>query len=236
MSELREIIEQLEPLRNKEKEEFFPRFFKSGPGEYGEGDIFVGITVPNARKVAKNNIKSDLNTVEQLLHSKIHEYRLTALLILVEKFSESKDEDYKKEIVDLYIRNYRYINNWDLVDLSCYKILGPWLSNKDRSILYEWANTDHLWKQRIAMITCMHFIRNNDFKDCINLAEILLNHKHDLIHKAVGWLLREVGKRDITTEKQFLNKYYKNMPRTMLRYAIEKFPNEERQDYLKGRI
>lgn len=236
MKELQEIINQLEALRNKGKEVFFPRFFKSGPGEYGEGDIFIGVTVPNARKVAKKNINSGLKTVEELLHSKIHEHRLTALLMLVEKFSKSKDELNKKQIVDLYLRNYEYINNWDLVDLSCYKILGPWLWDKDRRILYEWAKTDHLWKQRIAMITCMHFIRNNDFKDCMNLAEILLNHKHDLIHKAVGWLLREVGKRDIAIEKEFLKKHYNNMPRTMLRYAIEKFPNEERQDYLKGRI
>ncbi len=236
MSEFKEISLELETLRSKEKEEFFPRFFKTGPGEYGEGDIFIGITVPNARKVAKNNIHSNLSTVEKLLHSNIHEYRLTALLILVEKFSRIKDDSYKKEIVDLYIRNYDYINNWDLVDLSCYKILGPWLSDKDRSLLYEWANTEHLWKQRIAIITCMYFVRNNDFKDCLNLAEILLNHNHDLIHKAVGWLLREVGKRDIDTEKEFLKKHYKKMPRTMLRYAIEKFPNKERQKYLKGRI
>lgn len=236
MSEFKIIVEELDKLKNEEKAEFFPRFFKTGPEEYGEGDVFIGITVPNARKVAKENVNSSLKTIESLLNSEIHEHRLTALLILVEKFTKSKDKSYKKEIVELYIKNYSRINNWDLVDLSCYKILGPWLIDKDKSILYDWANSNHLWKQRISIITCMHFIRKNNFTDCQNIAEILLNHKHDLIHKAVGWLLREIGKRDIAIEKDFIKKHYRNMPRTMLRYAIEKFPEEERQNYLKGRI
>ncbi len=236
MSDFLEITKELKKLQDKEKADFLPRFFKTGTGEYGEGDVFIGVTVPNSRKVARKYINSSFNTIELLLRSDIHEYRLTALLILVERFSKNKEEHLRKEIVELYINNYDRINNWDLVDLSCYKILGPWYIDKNKDLLYEWAHSNHLWKQRISIVTCMHFIRNNNFSDCLNIAEILLNHKHDLIHKAVGWLLREIGKRDINTEKDFLKKHYKNMPRTMLRYSIEKFSKEERQDYLKGNL
>jgi 3-methyladenine DNA glycosylase AlkD len=163
------------------------------------------------------------------LQSKYHEHRLTALYILILNFKKQKEE-----VIDIYLRNLERVNNWDLVDSSAPYLLGPYLEDKDRSILYELAKSDNLWKQRIAIITTLYFIKNNDFEDALKISEMLLNHKHDLIHKAVGWMLREIGKRDKKVEEEFLKKYYKNMPRTMLRYAIEKFPEEERQKILKG--
>lgn len=174
--------------------------------------------------------------VQLLLRSQVHEYRLTALVILVHKFEKAKDEADKKAIVDLYISNLEYVNNWDLVDSSADKILGAYLAERDRSILYRLARTNHLWSQRIAIMATFYFIRRNEFQDTLEIAKILLKHEHDLIHKAVGWMLREVGKRDFRVEYEFLKKYYKEMPRTMLRYAIEKFEPELRQQFLKGLI
>lgn len=231
------IINDLKKVSNKGKVEIISRFFKTGKGEYGEGDIFVGISVPNSRIIAKKYAKEiDIFNLQKLIKSPIHEYRLTALLILVEKFSKEKEEAKRKILVDFYLSNTQYINNWDLVDLSCYKTLGVWLFDKDKDILFQLAKSKNLWEQRISIITCLHFIKNGQYDTFLEIAEQLLHHPHDLIHKAIGWLLRELGKKDINIEKTFLNKYYKTMPRTMLRYSIEKFPEDERQDYLKGRI
>jgi 3-methyladenine DNA glycosylase AlkD len=234
---IKAIIKELKEVSNKKKVETVSRFFKTGKGEYGEGDIFVGINVPNSRIVAKKYAKEiDFVNLQKLISSQIHEYRLTALLIIVEKFNNEKQEADKKLLIDFYLSNTQYINNWDLVDLSCYKTLGIWLLTKDKDILFELAHSKNLWEQRIAIITCLQFIKNEQYDTFLEIAELLLHHPHDLIHKSIGWLLRELGKKNIDLEKTFLKRHYKNMPRTMLRYSIEKFPEDQRQDYLKGRI
>lgn len=231
------IKNELISYSNNKKVDFLPKFFKTGKGEYGEGDAFIGVNVPTQRKVSKKYYKEiSLNDTEKLLQTNIHEFRLTALFILVEKYSKMKTEKDKKEIVDLYLTNTEYVNNWDLVDSSADKILGAYLADKDKSLLYELAKSDNLWKQRIAIIATFYFIRNKQFKDTIEISKILLNHKHDLIHKAVGWMLREMGNRDFDTEYNFLKDYYKEMPRTMLRYSIEKFDEDLRQKFLKGLV
>lgn len=231
------IKKELKTYADAEKATDLMRFFKTKKGEYGEGDKFIGITVPNQRAVAKKyyNLCS-LSEDERLLKEKIHEFRLTALMMLVCKFEKSKEEAQKKAVVDLYLKNTPYINNWDLVDLSAYKILGAYLFDKDRSVLHKLADSDNLWEQRISVISTFYFIRQKDYKDTMILAKKLLGHKHDLMHKAVGWMLREVGKRDYNVLFSFLKEHYMDMPRTMLRYAIEKFEESIRQDFLKGRI
>ena len=217
-----------------EKVGFLPRFFKTGVGEYGEGDKFIGVAVPNQRKVArKYYIDIELDEVEMLLREPIHEYRLTALFILCLKFEKTREDSIKQSIVNLYLYNLQYVNNWDLVDSSAYIILGPHLQNKNKDVLYEFARSNDLWKQRIAIITTLYFIRNNKYEDTIKIAKILLDNVYDLIHKAVGWMLREIGNRNLQIEIEFLQKHYKQMPRTMLRYAIEKFDEELRQKFLK---
>ncbi|QQR83464.1 DNA alkylation repair protein [Candidatus Peregrinibacteria bacterium] len=218
---------------NPEKAIFLQRFFKTGKGEYAEGDVLLGITVPNLRTVTKKyHAKLTLDDLEMLLHSKEHEFRLAALMGLVLKY-EKGDEKIKKTIVDLYLANTDFINNWDLVDTSAYKILGHWLLDKDRSVLRQLAQCNHLWNQRIAIVATYAFIRNHQFDDTIQLSEMLINHKHDLMHKAVGWMLREVGKRDQSLLESFLKKHHKTMPRTMLRYAIEKFSELERRRWMQ---
>lgn len=215
------------------------RFFKTGPGQYGEGDKFLGIKVPVTRDVVKSEWKGcNLVDVDCLLHSCYHEIRLCALLILVKLYKQAKnDPEMQKRIVDFYLSSTERINNWDLVDLSCYEIVGPWLMDKDRTVLYDLArNGKTIWEQRIAIVSCMAFVRKGQLDDCFAIADILLHHEHDLIHKAVGWLLRDAGKRDEQALKAFLSPRYRAMPRTMLRYAIEKFPEEERQGYLKGTV
>lgn len=233
----KDISALLKEKEDKEKAIQYQRFFKTAPGEYGYGDIFWGITVPEQRKIVKKIYKNViLENLEDLIKSQVHEERLTALLILVEKYQKTKNNNEKEEIVQLYLKSYNYINNWDLVDLTAPKILGDYLKDKDRIVLYQWAESGHLWKQRISIISTFTFIKNEDYNDLFAIADILLNHTHDLIHKAVGWMLREAGKKNITAEKDFLRPRYKKMPRTMLRYAIEKFPEEERQNWLKGKI
>ena len=213
------------------------KFFQVFPGGYGEGDKFIGVTVPNQRAVSKKYFKEiSIHEIEKLLSDEIHEYRLTATFMLVLKYQKEKDENRKQEIVDTYIRNIERINNWDLVDSSAHLILGPHLMERDREILYEFASSKNLWVQRVSVIATLHFIRNNQFNDTFRIAEMLLNHKHDLIHKAVGWMLREAGNRNFESEFEFLKENYKKMPRTMLRYAIEKFPEGLRQSFLKGKI
>ncbi|HHT64015.1 MAG: DNA alkylation repair protein [Bacillota bacterium] len=233
MSYINQIKSELGQYVNPEKAAFFPRFFKTGPGEYGEGDVFIGVTVPHQRKVARKYFKDiDLKELQLLLRDPVHEYRLTALFVLVYKYEKAREE-VKKEIVDFYLANIRYVNNWDLVDASADKILGAYLFHKDKKILYDFANSGSLWEQRIAIISTFYFIKKNYFQDTLEIAKLLLHHEHDLIHKAVGWMLREVGKRDLTTEIDFLQKHYQEMPRTMLRYAIEKFDPELREYFLK---
>lgn len=231
------IKDELQKFSDKEKAEFFPKFFKTKPGDYGEGDKFIGVAVPHQRKVAKRFYKLiKLEDVIQLLHEPIHEYRLTALFMLVYKYEKLKDEEDKNAIVDLYLDNTSHINNWDLVDSSADKILGPYFLEKDKSVLYDFAYSNDLWKQRIAIMTTFHFIKNNQYADTLRIASILLNHKHDLIHKAVGWMLREIGNRDFEVEYNYLKDTYRQMPRTMLRYAIEKFEEDLRQRFLKGLV
>ncbi len=211
-------------------------FFKTGPGDYGEGDIFLGIRVPVIRKFTKKYASEiTLNSVQALLKSRYHEERLLALLIMVEQF-KSSDTAKQEDLYNLYLSNTTQINNWDLVDLSALHIVGGWLESRSREPLYQLAESESLWERRIAILATFHFIRQNDFVDTIAIAENLRNDDHDLIHKAVGWMLREVGNRDLETEEKFLKIYYKEMPRTMLRYAIERFPEPLRLAYLKGLI
>jgi len=211
------------------------RFFKTGPGEYGEGDVFLGLTVPQSREIAKKYSDLKLAEAEKLIHSKIHEERLIALLILVIKF-KSSDEGDREKIYHFYLKNTKFINNWDLVDLSADKIVGSYLLDKNKNILTQLAHSKNVWERRIAVLATFDFIKNSKFSDALKIARILLNDSHDLIHKAVGWMLREVGKKSLKTEEKFLRPHYKKMPRTMLRYAIEKFPEKKRQKYLKGEV
>ena len=228
---LQELKKNLYKTADPERAVNFRRFFKTGKGEYGEGDQFIGITVPEIRKVAKKHKDLEIDELTELLKSPIHEERMTALIIMAMKYP--KDEE---NIYNLYIKNTKYINNWDLVDVTCPRIVGAHLLDKPRDILYDFASSNDIWEKRIAIISTAMFIRNNDFSDTLNISEILLNDTHDLIHKSVGWMLREVGNRDMGVEEGFLKKHYKEMPRTMLRYAIEKFAEEKRQRYLKGNI
>ena len=211
------------------------RFFKTGPGQYGEGDIFLGIKVPTTRAVVKSYWKElTLNDLKECVINPYHEVRLAALLALVEMFSHSKkDRAFQKECVDFYLSHTDRINNWDLVDLSCYPLLGVWLLDKDRSLLYDLARDGKtIWEQRIGIVSTMTFVRHGQLDNTFSIADILLHHPHDLIHKAVGWLLREAGKKDEVALTEFLKSRHKTMPRTMLRYAIEKFPEEKRAVFL----
>lgn len=207
------------------------RFFKTDPGEYGEGDKFLGIRVPKVRKVARQFKLLSLKEIERLLQSDFHEERLYALIILVNR-SKKADSSERKKLYYFYLKNTAYINSWDLVDTSAEYIVGNYLADKDVTILYKLAQSDNLWERRIAIISTFHFIKNEEFEDTIEIAEILLDDKHDLIHKAAGWMLREVGKRNEQLLKKFLDKHVAHMPRTMLRYAIEKFSKSDRQLYL----
>lgn len=230
-----EIKTKLSLLENPETAESSRRFFKTGPGEYGEGDRFRGIRVPVLRKLAKDFRDTSLEEAEKLLHSEYHEDRLLALFLLVNRFRVAGEAG-KQKIYQLYLKNIRFVNNWDLVDSSADKIAGEFLLHKGREVLYELAGSDDIWERRIAIMATFAFIRQNEFGDTLTIAEKLLADDHDLIHKAVGWMLREVGNRDLKTEEEFLKKHYKKMPRVMLRYAIEKFPEEKRQAYLNSSI
>ena len=223
----------LRELADPEKAKLLQGFFKTGKGEYAEGDIFLGVVVPEQRKVAQRYAGLTLPEIQTLLNSKIHEHRLTALFILTDKYQKSGEQE-KKKIFELYLKNKKNINNWDLIDLSAPKIVGNYLLDKKREVLYRLAKSKSLWERRISILATFEFIANNEFKDTLAISEILLNGKHDLIHKGVGWMLREVGKRvSQEKEEEFLNKHYKKMPRTMLRYAIERFPGQKRKFYLK---
>ncbi len=223
------VEEDLQKLADKGRAKLLSGYFKTGKGEYGEGDVFIGLTVPQMRTIAKKYRDLPIGDVEKLLHSKIHEYRLTALIILTHK-------KLTEEIVDLYLRNTKHINNWDLVDLSSHEILGTYLLDKPRKILYTLAKSKNIWERRIAVISTFAFLRRSELSDSLTLAEMLLHDKHDLMHKAVGWMLREVGKKDEKVLVDFLAKHYRAMPRTMLRYAIEKFSPSRRRSYLTSAV
>jgi 3-methyladenine DNA glycosylase AlkD len=219
---------------NPEKGNFLQRFFKTGKGEYAEGDVFAGINVPVSRKIARQFRGLTFDDLSKVIKSKIHEERLIALFILLDKMKKA-DEKEKEKIYKFYLKNLKYVNNWDLVDLSADKIIGEYLFDKKREMLFELVKGG-LWERRIAVISSFNFIKKNDYSTTLKLCKLLLRDKEDLIHKASGWMLREIGKRDLKKEESFLKLYYKNMPRTMLRYAIEKFPERKRKSYLLGKI
>lgn len=229
---LGDLRSEIQKLANPQKAKILSGYFKTGKGEYGYGDKFLGINVPDVRKVAKGYVGLSLPDVKKLLQSKIHEQRSAAVEILLMQYQKG-DEKKKKEIFSFCLANTKYINNWDLVDGLAPKIIGSWLSDKSKEIIYKLAVSENLWERRIAIISTLTFIRNGQFEDTFKIAEILLKDEHDLIHKAVGWMLREVGKLDRGAEERFLDRHCSRMPRTALRYAIEKFPQNLRQRYLK---
>lgn len=235
---VREIQEALAVLSIPEKAEFFPRFFKTGKGEYGEGDLFLGVKVPDQRSVAKEYYsKIDLKELGDLLSSKYHEHRLTALFILISKFEKTIDAVVKDEIITFYLNHLQYVNNWDLVDSSCYKILGRYAYETGKeNLLRDLSEAEEMWYKRIAVVGTMHYIKKGSFGLTKELVTRNLKHSHDLMHKANGWLLREMGNKNEQELISYLNEFYKEMPRTCLRYAIEKLDEDMRQDYLKGRI
>jgi 3-methyladenine DNA glycosylase AlkD len=228
VDEIRAILQQ---LGDRRRAEVSRRFFKTGPGEYGEGDIFLGISVPELRELAKECPDLVTEQAEQLLHSAIHEERLLALLLLVRLYAKGTEAE-KKRIYALYLNNTRWINNWDLVDASAPHIIGAYLRHRSKQPLYRLARSPLLWERRISIIATFHFIRHNEFAETLEIARMLLDDREDLIHKATGWMLREVGKRHLPSEEEFLHKYCHRMPRTMLRYAIEKFPEAKRKKFL----
>ena len=232
---LTELRKRIKSLASSDIAKTTQWFFKTGKGEYGEGDVFAGLKVPTQRKIAREFKDLSLADLKELLRSKIHEERLISLLILVNNY-ERGDEKEKKSIYTFYIKNRMGINNWDLVDLSAPKIVGKYLFDKDKSILFKFASSKNLWERRIAILSTYEFIRNHQYDTTLKIAKILFEDEHDLIHKAVGWMLREIGKKDLKVEEIFLKKHYKKMPRTMLRYAIEKFPEIKRKKYLQGKI
>lgn len=228
---LSQLQQELKLAENPKQARLLQRFFKTAPGEYGHGDIFLGIMVPTQRKIIKNYIDLKLSDIQKLLYSKIHEHRFCALAILVSRYKKANDQE-KKKIFNFYIKNSKKINNWDLVDVSAPKIAGKYLLNQDKKILYKFAKSKNLWQKRISVLATFWFIRENQFEDSLKISKILLTDRHDLIHKAVGWMLREIGKRNKQIEVKFLEEHAHKMPRVMLRYAIEKFPKKERNYYL----
>ena len=226
---------ELKSISDDETAAVSQRFFKTAPGEYGEGDLFLGVRVPELRKLAKKCQAFSLQQTTILLHSKFHEERLLAVIIWVNQFKKASVEE-KEAIYHAYLENTQYINNWDIVDISACHIVGGYLENKSIRPLKRLAKSDVLWERRIAIMASLYFIRKGEFEPTLVLSKMLLTDEHDLIHKAVGWMLREVGKRDLAVEEAFLRKYYLKMPRTMLRYAIERFPEKKRKGYLTGKV
>jgi 3-methyladenine DNA glycosylase AlkD len=229
-----DIRRELKSMAEPDKAAIMQRFFKTGPGQYGEGDIFIGVMVPQSRRVARKFCQLPLGEVRTLLYSHIHEERLVALLILAWSYSISSSREKEEEIVKFYLDNIKQVNNWDLVDLSAPNILGAHLVDRDRRLLYRLATSENVWKRRIAIVATHRFIRNGDFSDTLKIAKMLLQDRHDLIHKAAGWMLREVGKRDAAAQEAFLEKHWSVMPRMMLRYAIERLPESKRCRYKKA--
>ncbi len=238
MNTLHQVKEMLQSLSDKERKAFSPKFFKAGKGEYAEGDLFIGVTVPNQRLVVKEFWKViSEQELSELLQSKYHEHRLTALLMLVAKFEKTKKKEEQAHLVDFYLSHKEFINNWDLVDSSCYKILGKYaFENNLDTLLIQLSKEDNMWSKRIAIVSTMHYVKKGEYDLLKELVLYNLHHSHDLIHKANGWLLREMGEKNQNELLDFLKKHYQNMPRTTLRYAIEKLEPELRQKYLKGEI
>ncbi len=230
---LQQLQTDLQNLSNMYNVQILQRFFKTGPGQYGEGDLFRGIKVPQLRKLVDQYFTISLENTTRLLHSPYHEDRLCALLILVRKMKTS-DENCRSSIFNAYMSNSSYVNNWDLVDLSAAHISGSYLFDKSKRPLYQFAKSKLLWERRIALLSTFHYIKKNHFEDTLAISKLLLNDKEDLIHKAVGWMLREIGKRDSQVEIEFITANYSNLPRTTLRYAIERFPEVQRKKFLKG--
>jgi len=233
MSNLRTIQKHIRALANPQLAEHSKRFFKTGKGEYAEGDIFLGVRVPVTRTIARKFKDTPLEIIFKLLESDYHEERLLALIMMVERCKKC-DEEERKIIYEYYLEHTHLVNNWDLVDCSAHYIVGAYLLNRSRRPLYELAKSEFLWDRRIAMVATWIFIREGETEVVLKLSKILLNDPHDLMHKAVGWMLREMGKKNQNAETSFLDKHYREMPRTMLRYAIEKYPEKDRQAYLKG--
>ena len=233
MSTEKKIIKALKEKGSAEKVKIFLRFFKTGKGEYGEGDRFIGVTVPEQRKIARTFYKeTGFEEISSLLKSSFHEHRLTSLFILNLKFQDELKKGGGEDCVKLYLSHTQFVNNWDLVDSTAYIILGGWLENKKRDLLYKLADSDSLWENRIAMVSTLHFIRQSDLKDLLKLSKLFLGHKHDLMHKATGWMLREGWKKSPKEVETFLDQYANKMPRTMLRYSIEKMSDAKRKKYL----
>jgi 3-methyladenine DNA glycosylase AlkD len=230
-----EVRAQLHRMGNERYARSLQGFFKTGPGEYGEGDIFLGIRVPEIRKLAARSRALGADALIELLTSPIHDERMLALVIMNGRFSKG-DQSARRSIYETYLGNTRHINNWDLVDVSAPHIVGAFLFDKSRRPLYSLAKSASLWERRISIVSTFRFIRAGRFDDTLKLSKVLLRDREDLIHKAVGWMLREVGKRDPGVEEEFLREHYSHMPRTMLRYAIERIPEARRRKYLEGRI
>jgi 3-methyladenine DNA glycosylase AlkD len=226
------ILKEMQTVANPEKAEFLKRFFKTGPGQYGEGDRFLGIVVPVTRRIARAHRQTPLPEIEKLLQSPYHEIRLCALLILVEYCKKTTEKE-RESIYRFYLRHTKYINNWDLVDLSCPEIVGNYLLDKDRKALYELAGNPRLWEQRIAIVSTLPLIRQDKYVDTFTLTEKLINHRHDLIHKACGWMLRETGKRNRDALTDFMENFAHRLPRTALRYAIEHYPPEQKLYFMQ---
>jgi 3-methyladenine DNA glycosylase AlkD len=228
------ILQELQALANPEIAAILQAYFKTGKGQYAENDVFMGIKVPSIRYIVKRYNALSLTEIQNLLQSKYHEARMAGLLVLTGQFVSTKTEENRKEIFNFYLQNTSKINNWDLVDASCRFIIGGYLlDKKDRSILYKLADSEYLWEERMAIVSTWTFIKNDEYDDTLNLARKLAPHKHDLIHKAVGWMLREVGKKDKAVLLDFLDQNRRILPRTALRYAIEIFSPEEKKQYLK---
>lgn len=232
MRRLNFLKKKINLLADRKKAAGSARFFKTGVGTYGEGEQFLGINNPDIRLLSKEFKDLSLGEIEKLIYSKYNEERMLGLLILVLQFSKDKDEGLRREIYEFYVEHMAQVNNWNLVDLSAREIIGGYLEDRDRKILRKWAKSKNLWYRRIAIIATYHFIRLKDFEDTLEIAEMLLKDEEDLIHKAVGWMLREIGKRDLKELEKFLKVHYSKMPRTMLRYAIEKFDEPKRKGYL----
>jgi len=232
-----ELKKELQNLRDENQAKILGKYFKTGKGEYGEGDIFLGLKVPMIRKIAKNHNDLRFEELQQLLSSKVHEERMIALMILTNQFNKAKKDKLKqRQIFEFYLKNTSNINNWDLVDLSAPKIVGEFLQRENNGILPELAKSTDIWERRIAILSTFPFIKRRSFGETLSISDILINDTHDLIHKAVGWSLREIGKKNQDVLELFLKTRYKTMPRTMLRYSIEKFPQDLRKKYLKGEI
>ena len=228
---INKLQKEIQSLTNSNRGKSESRFSKTGPGDYAEGQIFLGIKTSIKRNLAKKYAELNLNDIKKFIEENIHDHRFIALIILIKKYKRDK-----QKIVDFYLENSKKWNNWSLVDISADKILGNFLLDKDRKVLYELARSENLWEKRIAIVATYAFIRQNQFEETLKISEILLSDKHDLIHKAVGWMLREVSKKNEKILEEFLEKHYSKIPRTTLRYAIEKFPEEKRKRYLKGEI